>query len=168
MTQPPIIELPHIDHVKRMTREECLHYYTPIEQQLQDLREEIRRVNTAQDLGLPYDEERFRRLRYGKQLRARLQQAIKERLLDLKRAELGGDPVAMLHRRYLHAVFEIVKDLPQRDAIFARARDLSRTLECTCSQCGFPPRGPRTSGVVDTQDDRPSLSESEPSEPPLD
>lgn len=133
MSGSSIDHLPHVDELPHMSREELISKYEPLEIEIRDIRDEIKRLMALQLNGLPIDEERFRKMRYGKQLRERMQIKIASRIQQLKRDELGGNPQAILHRRFLHAVFDAVKQLPDvvtRDAIFLAARTQRNSPGC--------------------------------------
>jgi hypothetical protein len=125
--------LPHIEEIPSLSRAQLLDKYGPIELEVRDIKVEIKRVLCQEQLGLPIDGERFKRLTYGKAIRERILLKMSARLQELRRAELGGDPQALQHRRFLHAVFDAVKDTapPEvRDAIFERARQSGRRSKC--------------------------------------
>lgn len=158
--------LPHIDQIALMTREELVHHYEPIEIEIRDIREELRNVQEARSLQLPFDLEWLKRLRFGKQLRERLLVRIRARMLELKRQELGGDPAAMVHRGFLHGLLAAVGELDKqaKEALLTRARILQASYTPSCEHCALTQRrsshGERADRVAENVD-------AEHAEPPV-
>lgn len=165
MTTANYEQLPHITTVDAMTHSQLIELHESLEVDVRSIRDELRDARERIDLGLSVDPEWERRARYGKSQRERLMIRARTRLRDLRRQELGGDPTAMDHRRWLHAIWTVIAQLEDtrlRDTILHAAK-LVTPHPKGCTHCGLPASlgdvdgTQRVSEHVDSQAAKPSV-----------
>jgi hypothetical protein len=159
-------ELPHVDDLALLSREALISEHERISLELVDMDRELHDATLDKNAGLFVEPEWLNRLKYGRSVRRRLVALIKTRVHTLRRQELGGDPLAITHRRFLHAVLTALNRHPNRELageIYTAAKQIAASeTHKVCDLCAMQSldnaqRSERVAENIDLQAAKPSV-----------